>query len=67
MKLNPILQTPSIDWAHYEERAQTLTYEELEAARKDAFETARTNPETEGLYMDEMSVYALEMARREGR
>lgn len=66
MKLNEALQTPSLDWDFYETKALTMTYEELDLAAIDAFLAAQANPTTEGLYMDEVSVYRGEQRRRRG-
>lgn len=52
-------------WNSKEEKARKMTMAELAYARKDCFETAQANPETEGKYMDELSVYAMEMQRRQ--
>lgn len=63
------IDTPTaknLDWAHYEEKAGTMTDAELTYARRDAFAAAqamRLTP-TEGLYMDEISVYAREQLKR---
>ena len=63
------IDTPTaknLDWAHYEERAKTMTDDELSYARRDAFRASqamRLTP-TEGLCYDEISVYAREQLRR---
>ncbi len=63
------IDTPTaknLDWAHYEKKAGTMTDAELSYARRDAFQAAqavRLTP-TEGLYYDEIAVYAREQLRR---
>ena len=56
----------TLDWAHYEAKAKKMTDAELRYARLDAFQAAQAMrpAETEGLYMDEVSVYAREQDRR---
>lgn len=51
-------------WQTKEEKAKKMTLAELVYARKDCFEAAKANPNTEGKYMDELSIYAKEMNRR---
>jgi len=64
MKLNEYLWIPTIDWDHYEAKACEMSDAELHYARLDALKAAKANPETEGLYMDELSVYIKEQMNR---
>ena len=57
-----------LDWERTAEHANALSGVELEYAHKDAIETAYANPEKEGFYHDQASVYRQELdARRAGK
>jgi len=56
---------PNAGWWHrVEESAKKLSNAELWYARRDCHEAAKANPETEGKYMDELSIYVTEINRR---
>ena len=68
MRTNDHHTTTTLDWAYYEAKVKTMSDPELLYARADAFKAAQAlrGTEGEGLYMDELSVYAREQkARRE--
>jgi len=60
----------SVDWPHpgwwrmKEARAKGLTMEELWFARYDCNETAAVQPQNEGKYIDEATIYAREIKHR---
>jgi len=56
---------PNIGWWHRkEEYAKKLSDAELWYARRDCYSAAQANTETEGKYMDELSIYVTEMNQR---
>ena len=70
MKVIEHATAKTLDWKHYEAKAPTMSDDELAHARSDCFTAAQAmrGSVTEGLYMDELSVYAREQkARREAR
>jgi hypothetical protein len=53
-------------WKSKESLAKKMTVEALEWSAKDAFEAAQSLPEVEGKYMDEVSIYRMELKKRGG-
>lgn len=51
-------------WKSKESIAKNMTVSQLHYARLDCDKAARANPNTEGKYRDEGSIYAMEMRRR---
>lgn len=62
--------TKTIDWNAKEAYAKKLTLAQLEYAIKDCIEARDAmkgwNPEKEGYYQDEASIYSQELKRRRG-
>jgi hypothetical protein len=57
---------PNLGWWHLkEEIASKMTLDSLRWSRKDCDEAARANPDVEGKYRDEGSIYVREMNKRE--
>ncbi len=51
-------------WETKAELAQKMNIAELYYSRRDCYDAAKANPETESKYMDELSIYITEINRR---
>lgn len=51
-------------WKRMEERAKGMSLADLHYARLDCFKAGQANPERQGYYLDEGSVYAMEQKKR---
>lgn len=51
-------------WKRMEDKAKCMSLVQLHYARLDCHKAAQANPEREGYYKDEESIYAMEQRRR---